>query len=253
MSGAIELERRDAIAVVTLKNERKKNALDPAMLDALVDALGRLPADGARAVVLTGAGDVFSSGYDLSALPTGAVPAANPLGPALAAIAGGALPVVAALNGAAIGGGCELAATCDLRVAHDAVTLMMPPVRLGLVYAPTGLARFVALCGLSRTRELFLTAAPVPALRARDWGLVDHVVHRDEVLPTALALATEMARGAPLAVAGTRRALELLMPRVDGDGLAELARLMQEAWLSEDAAEARAAFREKRKPAFKGR
>src|SRR6185312_2545235 len=208
MSGAIELERRDAIAVVTLRNERKKNALDPAMLDALVDALGRLPADGARAVVLTGAGDVFSSGYDLSALPTGAVPAANPLGPALAAIAGGALPVVAALNGAAIGGGCELAATCDLRVAHDAVTLMMPPVRLGLVYAPTGLARFVALCGLSRTRELFLPAAPV--------------------------LATEMARGAPLAVAGTRRALELLMPRVDGDGLAELARLMQEAWLSED-------------------
>ena len=253
MSGAIEIERRDAIAVVTLKNERKKNALDPTMLDALVDALARLPSDGARAVVLTGAGDVFSSGYDLSALPTGAVPAGNPLGPALAAIAGGALPVVAALTGAAIGGGCELAATCDLRVAHDGVTLMMPPVRLGLVYAPTGLARFVALCGLSRTRELFLTAAPVPALRARDWGLVDHVVHHDEVLPTALALATEIAKGAPLAVAGTRRALELLMPRVDGDGLAELARLMQQAWLSEDAAEARAAFREKRKPAFKGR
>ena len=98
------------------------------------------------------------------------------MGPALAAIAGGRLPVVAALNGAAIGGGCELAATCDLRVAHEAVTLTMPPVRLGLVYAPTGLARFVALCGLSRTRELFLTATPVPAARAREWGLVDHVV-----------------------------------------------------------------------------
>jgi len=253
MSGAIELERRDAIAVVTLRNERKKNALDPAMLDALVDALARLPADGARAVVLTGAGDVFSSGYDLSALPTGAVPAANPLGPALAAIAGGALPVVAALNGAAIGGGCELAATCDLRVAHDAVTLMMPPVRLGLVYAPTGLARFVALCGLSRTRELFLTATPVPAVRAREWGLVDHVVPREALLDTALALATEMAKGAPLALAGTRRALELLLPRVDGAALAELAGLMQQAWKSEDAAEARAAFREKRKPTFKGR
>ena len=254
MSGTVEVEARGAVAVVTLVNARKKNALDPPMLEALCAALARLPGEGVRAVVLTGAGDVFSSGYDLAALPpSGAAPTANPMGPALAAIAGGPLPVVAALNGAAIGGGCELAATCDLRVAHDAVTLLMPPVRLGLVYAPTGLGRFVALCGLSRARELFLTAQPVPALRARDWGLVDHVVARDEVLPTALALATEMSKGAPLAVAGTRRALELLLPAVDGAALAELAQLMQAAWMSEDAAEARAAFAEKRKPEFKGR
>jgi len=254
MSGTVAVEKRDAVAIITLQNEKKKNALDPPMLDALSDALARLPGEGVRAVVLTGAGDVFSSGYDISALPPGgSAPSANPMGPALAAIAGGPLPVVAALNGAAIGGGCELAATCDLRVAHDAVTLMMPPVRLGLVYAPTGLARFVALCGLSRTRELFLTATPVPAVRAREWGLVDHVVPREALLDTALALATEMAKGAPLALAGTRRALELLLPRVDGAALAELAGLMQQAWKSEDAAEARAAFREKRKPTFKGR
>src|SRR5262245_30924800 len=215
MSGEVFIERRDEIAVVTLANEKKKNALDPGMLDALCAALARLPGEGARAVVLTGAGDLCSSGFDISALPAGAAPTTNPLGPALAAISDGPLPVVAALNGAAIGGGCELAATCDLRVAHDAVTLMMPPVRLGLVYSPTGLSRFVALCGMSRTRELFLTAQPVPAARAREWGLVDRVVARDEVLPTALTLAEEMARGAPLAVAGTRRALERLMPRVD--------------------------------------
>ncbi len=253
MSGAIDVERRDAVALITLRNEKKRNAHAPPLLDALVAALARRPGEGARAVVLTGAGDVFSSGYDLSALPTGAAPAQHPMGAALAALAGGPLPVVAALNGPAIGGGCELAATCDLRVAHEAVTLTMPPVRLGLVYAPTGLARFVALCGLSRTRELFLTARPVEAARALGWGLVDRVVARDAVLATALALAEEMARGAPLAVAGTRRALELLLPSVDAAGAAELARLMQEAWLSEDAAEARAAFREKRKPEFKGR
>ncbi len=253
MSGTIEIERRDAIAIVTLTNERKKNALDPAMLDALGAAMARLPGEGVRAVVLTGAGDVFSSGYDISALPSGAAPSINPMGPALAAISDGPLPVVAALNGAAIGGGCELAATCDLRVAHDAVTLMMPPVRLGIVYSPTGLGRFVALCGMSRTRELFLTAQPVPAARACAWGLVDRVVERQELMPTALAIAAEMAKGAPLAIAGTRRALERLVPVVDGAAAAELARLMQEAWMSEDAAEARAAFREKRKPEFKGR
>ena len=253
MSGRIDVERRDAVAVITLANEKKKNALDPAMLDALCPALARLPAEGARAVVLTGAGDVFSSGYDISALPDGAAPAQNPLGPALAAISDGPLPVVAALNGVAIGGGCELAATCDLRVAHPAVTLTMPPVRLGLVYSPLGLQRFVSLVGASRTRELFLTAAPVPAERALGWGLVDRVVARDAVLPTALALATEMARGAPLAIAGTRRALELLRPPLPPEAALELAELMRRAWTSEDAREARAAFREKRKPEFKGR
>ena len=111
----------------------------------------------------------------------------------------------------------------------------------------------MALCGLSRTRELFLTARPVPAERAASWGLVDHVVPRDALLSTALELAEQMARGAPLAVAGTRRALERLIPRVDGAAMEELTRLMQQAWTSEDAAEARAAFREKRKPQFKGR
>lgn len=252
--GRIEVERRDDVALVTLANDRKKNALDPGMLDALCAALARLPGEGARAVVLTGAGDVFSSGYDISALPDGAAPAASPLGPALAAIADGPLPVVAALNGAAIGGGCELAATCDLRVAHDAVTLTMPPVRLGLVYSPWGLQRFLSLIGASRTRELFLTAAPVPAERALGWGLVDRVVARDAVLATALQLAGDMARGAPLAIAGTRRALELLTwPSLPPEALTELMELLRRAWTSDDAREARAAFREKRKPAFKGR
>ena len=252
MSGEIEVEQREEIAILTLRNEKKKNALDPPMLDALVARLAELPAAGVRAVVLTGAGDWFSSGYDIAALPAGA-PAANPMGAALAAITDGPLPVIAALNGSAIGGGCELAATCDLRVAHGAVTLMMPPVRLGLVYSPAGLRRFVALCGLSRTRELFLTAAPVPAERALGWGLVDRVVAREDVLATATALATEMARGAPLAIAGTRRVLERLQAPLDDAAAAELAALVAAAWASEDAAEAKAAFRDKRKPLFKGR
>jgi enoyl-CoA hydratase len=251
MSGEIEFERRDDLAILTLRNEKKRNALDPAMLDALVARLGALPAADVRAVVLTAAGDWFSSGYDIAALPTGA-PTVNPMAAVLAAISDGPLPVIAALNGPAIGGGCELAATCDLRVAHGAVTLMMPPVRLGLVYAPTGLRRFVALCGMSRTRELFLTAAPVPAERALGWGLVDRVVAKEDVLATALALGAEMARGAPLAIAGTRRLLELLQPTIGAEAADEIAGLVQAAWASEDAAEAKAAFRDKRKPQFKG-
>ncbi len=253
MAGQIAVEERDRVALVTLHNPARRNALDPPMLEALVEALGTLPQKGARAVVLTGAGDVFSSGYDIRALPEGVPPTQNPLGPALAAIADGPLPVVAALNGAAIGGGCELAATCDLRVAHAAVTLTMPPARLGLVYSPYGLRRFVSLVGESRTRELFLTAAPVTAERAQLWGLVDRIVSVEDVLPTALALAGAMADNAPLAVAGMRRVLELIAPPIAPEALAEIMGLIDRAWRSEDTAEARAAFLEKRKPQFRGR
>src|SRR6185503_8614936 len=172
MSGALTVERQDELAILTLDNPAKRNALDPPMLDALCDALAHLPSQGARAVVLTGKGDrAFSSGFDLTALSDEAAIANNPLARALAAIAQGALPVIAALNGLAIGGGCELAATCDLRVAHPQVTLAMPPVRLGIVYSPSGLQRFVSLIGASRVRELFLTAQPGSAERALGWGL----------------------------------------------------------------------------------
>lgn len=254
MSGKIQIETRDAIAILTLDHPPKRNALDPPMLDALCEALARLPGEGVRAVVLTGSGDrAFSSGFDLSALPAGVDFGTNPLSRALAAIADGALPVIAALNGLAIGGGCELAATCDLRVAHPQVTLAMPPVRLGIVYPASGLQRFVSLIGASRTRELLLTAQPISAERALAWGLLDWVVPPEEVLPAALALANEIARGAPLAVRGTRRTLEALRPPLAPEVLAELAELQRTAWLSEDAKEARRAFVEKRPPRFTGR
>ena len=277
MSGAIAVERQDELAIVTLDNPKKRNALDPPMLDALCDALARLTDEGARAVVLTAAGDrAFSSGFDLTALsdeaaligePSGARRDAseaalpprmpglidNPLARALAAISGGALPVIAALNGLAIGGGCELAASCDLRVAHPQVTLMMPPVRLGIVYPPSGLQRFVALIGASRVRELFLCAQPISAERALGWGLVDRVVPEAEVLPCAIGLAREIARGAPLAVRGTRKILEELIPPLAPEVARQLAELQRAAWISDDAREARQAFAEKRAPRFAGR
>jgi len=249
----VRVERRDRVAVLTLSNPKKRNAVDPAMLDALARGLDELGGEGAGAAVLTGEGDTaFSSGFDISALPESAQagPPGNPLERALQAIVDGPVPVIAALNGFAIGGGCELAASCDLRVAHAEVTLMMPPVRLGLVYSPRGLARFVSLVGASRTRELFLTAQPVAAARALEWGLVDRVVPRDQVLPTALALAEEIARGAPLAVSGTRRVLEALQARVPPELVGELEALRLRAYESDDAREARAAFKEKRPPRF---
>ena len=253
MPGAVQIERRGSLAILTLDNPDKRNALDPPMLTALVDAIRQLPSDGIRAAVLTASGTrAFSAGFDIAALPVSA-PTDNPMAEVIAAVADGDLPIVAALNGLAVGGACELACACDLRVAHPEVTLRMPPVRLGIVYAAQALQRFVALCGLSHTRELFLTAASIEASRALAWGLLDRVVPVDAVLPTALALAEEIAKGAPLAIRGTRRTLERLLPPLGPTVAAELTRLMHQAWESEDAAEARRAFAEKRPPTFHGR
>ncbi len=253
MSGHLTVEERGPVALLTFSNPQKRNAIDPPMLDALCEAIARLPGKGVHAAVLTAKEGYFSSGYDIDALPEVPEPGPNPLDRALAAVADGDLPIVAALNGPAVGGGCELAATCDLRVAHHRVTLTMPPVRLGLIYSAVGLRRFVALCGASHTRELFLTAAPVDAAHALAWGLIDRLVYEQDVVPTALELAEAIARGAPLAVRGTRHALNRLEAPLPPELVAELAEAQRVAYVSQDAREARAAFGEKRPPQFTGR
>jgi enoyl-CoA hydratase/carnithine racemase len=252
MSGHLIVEERGEVALLTLSNPQKRNALDPPMLEQLVEAVAQLPQKGVRAAVLTGKDAFFSSGYDINALPDTPPEGETPLDRALAAVSDGDLPLVAALNGAAVGGGCELCAACDLRVAHHRVTLTMPPVRLGLIYSAAGLRRFVALCGASHTRELFLTATPVDAAHAQAWGLIDRVVYEQDVVPTALELAENIAKGAPIAVLGTRRALNRLEAPLPPELSAEMIEAQRRAYASEDAREARAAFREKRQPHFKG-
>jgi enoyl-CoA hydratase/carnithine racemase len=119
--------------------------------------------------------------------------------------------VVCALGGAAFGGGCELAASCDVRVAHAGVQLGMPPAKLGIAYPARGLARFAALCGESRARELFLAARTIDAETARAWGLVDHLVPAADVLPRAHELAGEIAALVPGAVAAMRATFERMI------------------------------------------
>lgn len=205
MAGALHVAVEGALATLTLSNPAKKNAIDPPLCDALIDAVRGLPGRGVRAAVLTAEGTIFSSGYDLDALklPEGHAP----LRRAVEAIVTGALPIVAALPGLAIGGGCELACACDLRVAHPGVALAMPPVRLGIVYPEDGLRRFVVLIGAAHTRELFLTAARIPAERALAWGLVDRVVDEGAVLSTALELAAAIAQADPEVMRLTRQSL----------------------------------------------
>jgi enoyl-CoA hydratase/carnithine racemase len=257
--GDVTSERRGHVAVLTLANPARRNALDPALCAALATAIGELQPSGARCAVLTGAGDgPFCAGFDVTALPAqhelGAL-ARHPFDALIDAASATDVPIVCALNGAAFGGGVELAATCDLRIGHDGVTFMIPPAKLGIVYAARGLVRLSALLGESRARAMLLAARTVAATEALAWGLLDEVVAPERVLPRAVALAEDIAALAPLAVQGMRRSFEALLrarAALDADTAADLDRVRLRAWASKDAAEARLAFAQKRKPTFTG-
>jgi enoyl-CoA hydratase/carnithine racemase len=254
---------------LTIDNPAKRNALDHDILDALADVLPGLEA---RCLLVTGAGKVFSAGYDIGELPQHPQPAspagtgdfaraaeaivAHPFTAAIAALDAYPYPVLAAINGHAIGGGLELALSCDLRVCSADARLGMPPARLGLVYSHTGLRKFLDAIGAPRTRELFFTARNVGAEEALSWGLVGEVVPAGEVGARGVELAAEIAANAPLSLLGNKRVIrELLAARgaLDPAVEEELIALRDACFGSEDFYEGVRAFAEKRAPRWQGR
>jgi len=253
----IHVAQQDKLAVLSIANPTKRNALDPDILLALATTLDGLARKGTRAVVLRGAGStLFSSGYDIGAIRGGAGEEASrhPLSAAIEALERFPYPVIALVFGGAYGAACEVVSACDLRFAADDARFAIPAGKLSVVYDAAGIARLAARASATLVAELLYTARPMPAARARELGFVNGLHPAAELEDAVMTLAREIAGLAPRTLTATKQMLNALRA---GRGFSEVeiahfTRLRNEALASDDFAEGRRAFGEKRAPKFGG-
>ena len=261
--GKLLLDRpAEAVARLRISNPERRNALDHEILDGIAEAMPSLDRGiEVRCVILTGAAPLFSAGYDIGSIPEATFErdaealVAHPFHAALEAVARHPWPTVAAINGHCLGGGLELAITCDLRICAAGAKLGMPPAKLGLIYGHTGLRKFLDTIGLPRTKELFLTGRNVDAEKAERIGLVNEVVEDERLEEEAVELAAAIAANAPLSMRGNKHAIDLLnsSPQLTEQQEAGLIALRESCFASEDFREGIRAFAEKRRPRWSGR
>ena len=259
MSELILATDHGAVRVLTVNRPDKLNALDRATLEALHAAFDAAADDGTvRAVVLTGSGaKAFVAGADIAEMAALSAVEARDF-----SLVGQRLmrrmermpkPVLAMVNGFALGGGLELAMCCHLRIAADTAKLGLPEVGLGLLPGFGGTQRLLRLVGRAAALELTLTGAPVDAARALGLGLVNRVAPAAELESETMALATKLAGNAPLAMRGLLDAVHVGGECAIDDGLEYESAQFGLAFSTDDAREGMAAFLERRKPAFNNR
>ena len=244
------------IATITLNRPKVLNALNPALIGELTGALARLDEDeNVRAVVLTGGPRVFAAGADIGDMAD--------RGPVeqltrdqtgrWAPLAGFTKPLIAAVNGYALGGGCEIALMCDLIIAGDTARFGQPEINLGIIPGAGGTQRWPRTAGKYVAMEVMLSGAPVAAARAYELGIVNKVVPAEMTVEVAKRMARELAAKPPLAVRMAKEAVLKAFEAPLSDGLAAERKSFYFLFATEDQKEGMHAFLEKRKGVFKGR
>jgi enoyl-CoA hydratase len=257
--GVSVVKRDDAVAVVTIDRPDVLNALDRETLTSLRDALRGLAVDqDVHAVVLIGAGDrAFAAGADISEMtPMGVLEAhgwgmlGHECGRLLESMPKG---TIAAVNGLAVGGGCELALACDIRYASENATFGQPEIKIGVIPGWGGTQRLARAVGGGLAKDLILTGRTIDAAEALRIGLVSAVYPSEELLDRALETAAALAEKSPVALSAAKDAANRALQGDLGTGLAYEAIIFSALFATEDQQEGMTAFTDKRKPRFQGR
>ncbi|WP_127355733.1 crotonase/enoyl-CoA hydratase family protein [Actinacidiphila soli] len=253
-TATVRTEEHDGTLVITIDRPEARNAIDGATARALADAIDHLDArDDLTVGILTGAGGVFSAGMDLKAFAAGDTPIVPGRGFAGVTRAEIKTPLIAAVEGYALGGGTEMALACDIIVAARDATFGQTEVHYGIVPPEGGIVRLPERIPRNIALELLLTGDPLPAERAERFGLVNHLTEPGEALTRALELAARIAHNAPLAVAAVHRVVNERTAFGDQEAFHEQDRIVAPVLASEDAKEGARAFAEKRPPHWQGR
>jgi enoyl-CoA hydratase/carnithine racemase len=256
MSPLIETDVADHVAVLRLNRPEARNALSPELMDALAGAVEGFDADPeVRCIVIAGSEEVFAAGADIGALAEREFHEAifHPAAAFWRRLGDCRTPMVAAVSGFALGGGCELALVCDLIVASETAVFGQPEVTLGIIPGGGGTQRLARAIGKQRAMELVLTGRRFDAAEAERIGIVNVVAKPGEWLQTALDLAARIASRPPIAVRLAKQAVLAAEETAMAAGLEQERRLYELAMATEDRVEGMKAFLEKRRPEYRGR
>jgi methylmalonyl-CoA decarboxylase len=247
------------VGVITLDDQHKRNAIAAQMASSVVAALGSLRAQDMRAIVLRAAPgmNVWSAGHDIDELPRGGrdpLGYNDPLEGLLRAVRSFPMPVIAMVHGSVWGGALDLVLSCDLVVADETASFAITPANLGLPYNITGLLHFLGRLPVNLIKEMFFTAAPLDARKARECLIVNHLVASDRLESFTLELAATMATKSPLAIAVIKEQLRVLSDYqpIAAQVYERVQGLRREAYDSSDYLEGLNAFTQKRPPIFRG-
>lgn len=252
----IILNIEDGVAIITINRPEKRNALNAQVRSELFKTIRAISRrDDVRAMVITGSGDAFVAGADISAMkdytPGFAIRSAKEGCQLLSFIENMTIPVIAAVNGWALGGGCELALACDIRICSEGAKFGQPETRIGIMPGYGATLRLPRLVGMGRAKELIFTGRIIDAREAVRIGLVNAVYLKEDLMKEAMSLAERLSKG-PASIGLAKKAVNQAFDLTHDDAILLATKLYGDVFISADAQEGISAYLEKRKPQFKG-